>query len=313
VTDDRRDADHGSERPTPDVRQEVFAAGLAQQALLGSGTQNVYLGIPGPEPQVSIAAPSGQRDSGPPFRDRSEILTTLASASSDARVWVLHGLGGSGKSRLALEAAFQAQQRGTEVWWISAAELSGLISGMRSLGRRLGMTDAELEHEDIADVIWGRLAVRRDPPWLLVIDNADDPHMLASPGGHVAEGRGWLRPIFGDSGMVIVTSRDGNWASWGPWCRLIRVGMLSVDDGAAVLADSAGDDAALGGAEDARMLASRLGGLPLALKMAGAYLAESAAIPRQFADSGTIRTYRQYLDAIDTRDAQVASPSLPRI
>ena len=76
------------------------------------------------------------------------------------------------------------------MWWISAAGPGVLAAGMRALGRRLGVSDAELEHGDAADVIWQRLAGRQDP-WLLVLDNADDPQALAGAGTCVAEGRGW--------------------------------------------------------------------------------------------------------------------------
>ena len=90
------------------------------------------------------------------------------------------------------------------------------------------MTDAELEHGDAADVIWQRLAGRQDP-WLLVIDNADDPQVLAGAGTCVAEGRGWLRPVVGQTGMVLVTSRDGSKESWGSWPRRHRLQMLPAD------------------------------------------------------------------------------------
>jgi plasmid stability protein len=169
---------------------------------------------------------------------------------------------------------------------------------MRALGRRLGVTDAELEHGDAADVIWARLADKEEP-WLLVLDNADDPQILPGAGACVAEGRGWLRPVSATAGMVLVTSRDGRAANWGSWCQRHRLGMLPAGEAAAVLADHAGQHPGLGSDEDARMLAVRLGGLPLALKIAGAYLAESAAIPAAFADRGVIRTYRQYRDAIE--------------
>ena len=178
------------------MRQAASASGSAQQAVLGSGIQNVYLGgrERPPEPAVSIAAPVGQRDDSLPMRGREggwPIWLVLAP-----RVRVLYGMGGCGKTRLALEAAYQAQQDGAEVWWISAAGPASLAAGMRALGRRLGVSDAELEHGDAADVIWQRLADRQEP-WLLVIDNADDPQVLAGAGTSVAEGRGWLRPVAG--------------------------------------------------------------------------------------------------------------------
>ena len=55
--------------------------------------------------------------------------------------------------------------------------------------------------------------------------------------------------------------------------------MLPADPAAAVLADHAGHHPALGSEQDARTLAERLGGLPLALKIAGSYLAEAAGYP----------------------------------
>ena len=282
------------------LAQDFSASGKAQQAVLGSGTQNVYLGERErrAEAAVSIAPPVGQRDETLPLRGRDQLLAEFVGPGPRVRVRVLHGLGGCGKTRLALEAAFGAQRRGTEVWWVSAAEQSSLEAGMRALGRRLGVTDTELEHGDAADIIWRRLTAWPDP-WLPVIDNADDPQILAGAGARVADGRGWLRPVPAEAGTVLVTSRDGSPASWGPWCGRHRLGVLPTDEAAAVLADHAGQHPALGSEEDARMLADRLGGLPLALKIVGSYLAESTAIPAAFADADVIRTYRQYQDAIE--------------
>jgi hypothetical protein len=290
------------------VRQEFSASGTAQQAALGYGTLNVYMGgRERPlEPAVSIAAPFGQRDRDMPLRGRVTLLTDLVGPGP--RVRVLHGLGGCGKTRLALEVAFHAQQHGTEVWWVSAADPGVLAVSMRALGRRLGITDAELEHGDAADVIWQRLAGRQEP-WLLVIDNADDVQVLAGAGSCVADGRGWLRPMAGNTGMILVTSRDGSKKSWGSWSRRHRVEMLPADSAAKVLADHAGHHPGLGSEEDAQLLASRLGGLPLALKIAGSYLAESVAIPVAFADTGVIRTYRQYRDALQGGDLEAVFPA----
>ena len=266
--------------------------------MLGSGIQYVSLGDGGraAEPPVSVAPPVGQRDTNLPVRGRDRLLAELAGGGPGVRV--VHGLGGCGKTRLALEAAWAAQQAGVEAWWVSAADRGVLAAGMRAVGRRLGVPEADLEHGDAADVIWHCLAARQDR-WLLVIDNADDPQLLAGAGRCVADGQGWLRPGTGPAGMVLVTSRDGAAATWGPWCQRYRLGMLSPGEAAGVLADHVGRHPGLGNDKDAQALAMRLGGLPLALKIAGAYLAASAAIPAAFADPGAIGTYRQYLAAVE--------------
>jgi hypothetical protein len=332
-----------TERPAPDVRQDVLATGRTQQANLGAGNQFVYFGDRerAAEAAISIAAPFGQRDANLPLRGREKLLADLRDAS--VRVHVLHGLGGCGKTRLALEAAFDARRRGAEVWWISAAQRSTLESGMRALGRRLGVTDADLEHGDSADVIWRRLETWPDP-WLLVIDNADDPPVLAGAGTRVADGRGWLRPATAPTQMILVTSRDGSTASWASWCARHRLGTLPAEEAAAMLADHAehaghtervenadhgdgightatdharlaeddshadraepavGQHSALGSEDAARALAQRLGGLPLALKIAGSYLAKASAVPAAFAEADAIRTYRQYINVIERGD-----------
>jgi hypothetical protein len=161
--------------------------------MLGSGVQHNYFGGQrrGPEAVVSIAPPFGLRPEGLPVRGREELLAELDGPGLGVRV--LYGLGGCGKTRIALEAAARAAGRGREVWWVPAGDAEVLRAGMRALGRRLGVADAQLEHGDAADLMWQRLAVL-GTGWLLVVDNADDPRVLAGAGTHVEEGRGWLRP-----------------------------------------------------------------------------------------------------------------------
>jgi hypothetical protein len=185
------------------MRQDVTASGSAQQVVQGSGIQYINLGLES-EPAISIAPPFGQRDENLPLRGRDDLLAELAGGTGQAHV--IHGLGGCGKTRLALEAAYQAQRLGAEVWWISAADESGLVTGMRALGRRLGIADHEINHGDTADLLWQHLKGRLDP-WLLVLDNTDDPQVLAGPGRFVSDGQGWLRPVSAPFGTVLITSR----------------------------------------------------------------------------------------------------------
>ena len=285
----------------------------SQQAALGTGTQHNYFGgMPsGAEVPVSIAPPSGRRDERFPLRGRGRLLGEILAVSDGPRVRVVHGMGGCGKTSLALEAAHLAAQRGVEVWWVSAAERSRFLAGMRALGRMLGVTDEELRYGEAADLLWHRLS-GRSPKWLLVIDNADDPEILAGPGVRTADGIGWLRPVASPAGLVLVTSRDGHARSWGPWCRLHPLGMLTAGEGAQVLADRTGPHhGRLGGDADAQLLADRLGRLPLALRIAGSFLAELADLPPAFAGPGSIRSYVGYREVLEQGDLRYTFPSGP--
>ena len=123
------------------------------------------------------------------MRGRDRLLAVLTDATAGLRVRVVHGLGGCGKTRLVLEAARQAEQRGSEVWWVSAVDGSRLAAGMHVVARRVGIPGDELRHGEAADLVWQRLAGRQRE-WLLVIDNADDSQVLGGPGGHVGTALG---------------------------------------------------------------------------------------------------------------------------
>ena len=235
-------------------------------------------------------------------------MQDLANISGGPRVRVLCGLGGCGKTRIALEFAYESQRQGVDVWWVSAADSSRLVAGMHAVGRRLGVNEADMLHGEAADLMWLQLG-RRGQKWLLVIDAADDPQLLAGAGSSVGDGMGWLRPIESVAGLVVVTSRDGRSSSWGAWCHLHHITMLGTEEAMQVLADRAGErHERLGGDGEALRLADRLGGLPLALKIAGSFLAESAAVPIALADPGQISSYNQYRQAINAGQLDIAFP-----
>jgi hypothetical protein len=286
------------------TEQHAAAYDRAQQVIAGPGsTVNASFGghvSTQAETKMTLAPPLGLRDERFPLRGRADLVDDLLDKWTG--VHVLYGMGGCGKTSIALEVAARASIE--DVWWVSAAQADEFQAGMRALARRLGLIDEELRQGDLSDLVWQRLA-RRTEHWLLVIDNADDPPTLAD-GQEVRNGTGWLRPQPGNAGLVIVTSRDGHRSTWGSWCRLRPVGVLASDQATQVLLDHAGDRA--GSRDEAAALAERLGGLPLALRLAGSYLAEALAVPTAYADPATIRTYTGYLQAVEDGDFERAFP-----
>ena len=246
-------------------------------------------GWPGPRP---VAAPLGNLPT--VVRGRDGLLGELRRALRPypwraSRTFVVAGMGGLGKSTVALAATKMAKDRGCRVWWVGAADTALLTSGMLEVLRELrapeSVTAPVREGARIAPArVWEFLngehvAGRR---WLLVFDGADNPAVLAGADSATpADGTGWLRAD--PAGMVIVTTRNADPLVWGTGVTLRELKPLDDDAGVQVLRDLAPDVTDRGGRE-ARELSRRLRGLPLALRLAGAYLGSPFARCSSFAD-----------------------------
>ena len=247
---------------------------------------------------VSTAPPLGRRSAERPLRGRSGLLTELLALldqPDDApRTWVLHGLAGCGKTALALEVTHRALLQGTHVWWVSATDRTGLVASLYAVARQAGANPEQLAHDSAPDVLWRCLSTYPGR-WLLVIDDANDPDLLGSPPGRQADGTGWIRPWHDERGLVVVTTQEGDPARWGSWCRLRQMKALDRHHATQVLLDHADERA--GSADDAAGLADRFGRLPLALRLAGTYLAATTQVP--WRDSNAIHTFADYKAALD--------------
>ena len=80
------------------------------------------------------------------------------------------------------EADAGSHPRLPSAWWVSAADRASLTGGLVTVARQIGASSADIEAiegdaGDAPDRLWTLLdQVRR--PWLLVLDNADDPSVL---------------------------------------------------------------------------------------------------------------------------------------
>ncbi|MFJ5638026.1 FxSxx-COOH system tetratricopeptide repeat protein [Streptomyces goshikiensis] len=242
------------------------------------------------------------------LRGRDDLVATLirdidhhaADGSGLSRVHVLSGLGGCGKTTVALEVAHRLSLSTGHVWWVSAADRESLWGALHAVAIDAGADSVEFVHAHAADVLWKHLNALTEP-WLLVLDNVDDPSFLTASPHPLARGVGWLRPPGTPYGTVLVTSRESRRELWAPWVRVLPVEVLDIDDGARLLLDLAPE---AGDEQEVRELARHLGGLPLALDLAGSYLALAAEDP--WPVPGAPETFAEYRRSFDERIADMA-------
>ncbi len=181
----------------------------------------------------------------------AEVEARLAGGErSGPRVVALCGLGGAGKTSVAVEYAHRQLGRLGVVWQLPAEEPTALAAGFGELAAQLGAGAAG----DPVTAVHAVLARRDD--WLLVFDNAPDPAAIA----------GLVPPAGG--GQVVITSQYGYW----PGGLGLDVPMLDREVAAGFLLTRTG---AAGEEQAAGELADELGGLPLALEQAAAYMQAS--------------------------------------
>jgi hypothetical protein len=197
------------------------------------------------------------------FTGREDILVlvqrTLGQHSQSALVpQALHGLGGIGKSQLAVEFAYRFQDDYQLVWWIQANDDRAIRRSLVSLAKRLGLPEST-DVQDTVDTVLDVLR-RGDPHsrWLLIYDDAPEPGMVSSylPSG---------------VGHVLITSRSRTWASE---ANAIEVDVFSPEESIGLIRSRWEDLTD----ENALALADNLGHLPLALEQAVA-MHEQTGIP----------------------------------
>ncbi|MEX0170895.1 FxSxx-COOH system tetratricopeptide repeat protein [Streptomyces sp. LMG1-1-1.1] len=241
--------------------------------LPGTATPATGTPIPGPvapqpdRPRSAVPAIWGNiPPNNPNFVGREDVLAQvreqlLTGDTSAVLPHTLHGMGGVGKSQIAIEYVYRFAADYDVVWWIPSEQPTMILTALTELAQRMGLNVSNEANRAVPAV---REALRRGDPftrWLLVFDNAENVEAV--------------RPYFptGGTGKILITSRN---QEWDRVARTLSVDVFTREESKALLRRRARDLSDT----DADKLAEALGDLPLAIEQAAAWQAVTGmAVP----------------------------------
>ncbi|WP_045745892.1 FxSxx-COOH system tetratricopeptide repeat protein [Actinoplanes rectilineatus] len=254
-------------------RRAIFLAGLGEETavravlrLVGrpdSLSAEPYTGsrYPADEPYVSNLEARNQRFTGREddlVNLRRQLRVNRSAVLAGTATVALQGMGGIGKTQIALEYAHRYRTAYDVVWWVTAEPVTFVDSQLADLAPRLRLptvtTSPAMENaRTVLDALVRGTPYKR---WLLVYDNAEDPDRLTQ-----------FLPQ-GGSGHVLITSRT---PAWGGQATTVPVDVFAREESIEHFRNRV---ATISRAE-ANQLADLLGDLPIAVAAAAALLADA--------------------------------------
>lgn len=236
---------------------------------------------PQARPFALWTVPSGRN---PHFTGRDELLARLDqhiapmnSASTFPRpvaltqTQAITGLGGIGKTQIAIEYAYRTREQGyyTHILWINAASEETILSSFVTLANLLPALSAENERnqQKLVKAVKHWLEESQQP-WLLIFDNADDISLLP--------------PYFPQkgNGSLLLTTRDH---AVGSLAISIEVESMGLMEGTTFLLQrTQRQQVDADERDEATNVVIALAGFPLALDQAGAYIEETGCSFREY-------------------------------
>jgi tetratricopeptide (TPR) repeat protein len=271
----KKAAEARGEPQTPASNRNVSAdrGGMAIEGSVSNSTIQTYVQIAGdtltPEIEKQIQERLKQKKGmhipyhrNANFTGRDTLLTDLQAAlQSGDKVALTHikaltGLGGIGKTQLALEYSYRYQDDYDIVWWLRSELPSMLLDDYALMATSLKLPGGDNGDPNLMAEA-ARSFLETQSRWMLVFDNAQNPEDLMP---HLPRGGG---------GHVIITSRNPN---WGNLARSMVVSKFERSESIEfLLKRTCQEDRKAAGD-----LAEALGDLPLALEQAGAYMETTA-------------------------------------
>lgn len=259
---------------------QIRAAGshsLAANNIHGDAVVTTVLqanALPNPS---DVRAPRGlsnlPQPANPRFVGRAEEISRLdASLRSGTGVitQAVHGLGGVGKSALALQYAHQRHADYSIVWWIPADNFDTITASLGSLATQLNPHLAAAALTGDSNYEWALGWLQAHSNWLLIFDNASDPRDLAPVIGRLRNGH-----------HLITTRLATGWHQLAT--RPLRLDVLPPEAASDLLLAITGEDAT-GARSSVDSLVAELGYLPLAVEQAAAYIHQNALSSERYLD-----------------------------
>ena len=211
--------------------------------------------------RLSLPAPTPRPRLSMRFTGRADLLRDLNATLGQFGRAVLVGLGGVGKTQVALAYINERRSEYEIVWWVRAEEGAILADDFIEIGRVYGVAFATDDSQPQKITIVREWLSQRER-WLIVFDNVEDTQTLApflpsGPGGHILLSS--RRRMWWDFPTLIVA----------PWKREESIEFLrhAVED-----------------SRTADALADQFGDLPLALEQASTYVQETSTSPADYLD-----------------------------
>lgn len=210
------------------------------------------------------------------FVGRTELLRAVEhqlGAQDTAAVLphALHGMGGVGKSQLALEYVYRHQQDYKVICWVPAEREPLILAALAGLAARLRLTPSGAEgsapaaNTAVPAVLEALGAGGQYDDWLLVFDNAENVDVVRR-----------YFPANGP-GKIIVTSRNREWERV---ATPLPVNVFERAESIQLLQKRSPELSE----DDADRLADALGDLPLAVEQAGAWRAVTGMLVADYLD-----------------------------
>ncbi|OBU01690.1 hypothetical protein VE01_00202 [Pseudogymnoascus verrucosus] len=221
------------------------------------------------------------------FVGRQDALAALelrfCQSNSHNRT-VLVGLGGVGKSQIAIEFSYRLRVRDPQVWvfWVYASTAERFEQAYRSIATELELPGADDPKTDVLGLVLRWLSNIDNGRWLIILDNADDIDMFQQTQGEGSQK--WNDTAFPLSsyipltitGSVLLTTRDRRAASWlsTGYTSVILVNLMELEEADQLLRINIPEG--ISTSSDRAELVKELDYLPLAITQAASYISAKA-------------------------------------